>query len=569
MSLSNSWKSFYDSLPGPTTRPAMLRYAAILPSAAAADDNRQVTNVTITPHCAILVKSASKKVKILHHFYSDTKTPLDPDGTEELWCLLGSDAPAHVISLPSSFQAVKTKIPRWEDLSGANNAAAIRKLPPATRDATTIQCLSGIALPPFLTSVLMGVKSEDPAILCSAACKAIHDWDALHGTEFGDENSTPGADSYYPIAGFLWAASQKDQVPSCHMEPESTGRAADWSTSFHEQHLTGIRRPGENPPNNNNTSGNEALTRVAAALTAQTEAFVSSSESREATKSDPHKKWKQLAPVARKMILFASARTETGTLNTDGDDISGTVRKEPVEHLLTLIEAASAGTARQIADSILQDTLRCTCNIPDSTIQALRDGMLRWKHPQEHGRLSIFSCGPYDPTRTVELNDIADPFELQLAVTEGKGLSPSQVSQTTKIVRQVPSTVYEMTAFLNNFDGLLQLTFGRDSRLRRSIKKWIEHVFDNELKYHQLAAGDPLFCTKLLAYIDGVIQTYLVSCGRAETEHDCETELLTCFGHDRVDIVTGRFHMGTLPTVLLTAHQATTGSTESAYEWGT
>jgi hypothetical protein len=59
-----------------------------------------VTHLKAAPESAALVFTGNNKVKMIHHFDVDVKSPILPQGTSKIWALLGNGATASPIEVP-------------------------------------------------------------------------------------------------------------------------------------------------------------------------------------------------------------------------------------------------------------------------------------------------------------------------------------------------------------------------------------------------------------------------------------------------------------------------------------
>ena len=478
----NSWKAFYASSAVANPPPEHLgRYAQVLPSPLTT--RQALENLQASEHCSVMFQSGAGRAKVVHHFKHDKTHPTHPDATNELWALMGGGPQASAVSLSEiSFQTIAgVAAPSFAALGNSKSPTEIRALPAG--NGNFVGC-NAVALPPFLTAIFMNADTDDPATLCMIACAAIKTYDAsipLDADDDEDEDEaaapTPTAAALWYIPAFLWAMTRGDAIPPIGYDVKTNGPATRWSAHIHDRHLTPIEPSTTGAVDPSRTGG---LAEVAAALREQaaatTKAFGKDSTDASSTK----KGFRKLSAMAQSMILLASERYADGSKNNTGDDISGQRRSTPIDAYKELIEAASVGIAKQIADGVLNNTLQCPICLPESVVVAIREGLLLWPRADQPGAFSVFSCGPVDPQGVM---DATDMMTLQLASTEGQGLSDQQIAKATKICHQVPSSVYELSDFLRNFEGLLQLLFGKSSALCTAIQQWLLHIAQNQLTY--------------------------------------------------------------------------------------
>ena len=114
----------------------------------------------------------------------DVRTPLNPNGRDELWALIGHGATSSPVFLPDTiFHEVQGACPPFQDMATAGNAADfISLVPPAgpmTRGSEPpFHSKWAIVLPPFLAKAFMDADTEDTTELALLGCKILQDFDA-------------------------------------------------------------------------------------------------------------------------------------------------------------------------------------------------------------------------------------------------------------------------------------------------------------------------------------------------------------------------------------------------------
>ena len=248
MNFVPSWKALFGKLAA--DKPALRDfkgYAEILKHRDS--DDRTITNLTRTPHCAILVLSTNHKVKIIHHFQQDVNTPILPEGTDELWALMGSGATAAPIQVPmNAFRNHEAITPSFDDIHGAKTLEELKALPTPNRETTadnptlSFKGKMSIAVPPFLTKILMDADSEDPFILLKACCKALNDFDErnLAIVPNGDNdlaqvqevNDESAKSVFFRVVQFLTIAANELTRQTVQLEVLSTSRPSEWARTL-------------------------------------------------------------------------------------------------------------------------------------------------------------------------------------------------------------------------------------------------------------------------------------------------------------------------------------------------
>jgi hypothetical protein len=216
------------------------------------------TNLAAVPHCAILVRTTSNKVRLLHHFKKSGENPLEPELQKELWGLYGCEAGAMAALVPSE-DATWTKAaafapPSLESLRKCTTAAEIAKVPPAktylassSSHPAEATVANAVAIPPPLVATIMRADTEDPCVLCLRVLKTLRDMDTVMLDSEGDADTAPGAieKALGFVPQFLWAvafeaASKTSELKPITIDVVSSGPAARWARELpvHESFLT-------------------------------------------------------------------------------------------------------------------------------------------------------------------------------------------------------------------------------------------------------------------------------------------------------------------------------------------
>ena len=136
------------------------------------------------PDCVLLVPSANKHAKLVHHPMIDVRTPLNPNGRDKLWALIGHGATSSpMFLLDTIFREVQGACPPFQDMATAGDVADfISLVPPAgptmRGSEPPFHSKWAIVLPPFLAKAFMDTDTEDAAELALVGCKILQDFDA-------------------------------------------------------------------------------------------------------------------------------------------------------------------------------------------------------------------------------------------------------------------------------------------------------------------------------------------------------------------------------------------------------
>jgi hypothetical protein len=130
-----------------------------------------VTMLSRMPHSTALAICPGHKIKIIHHVHHNIKTLVILEGTDKVWALLmGSSATAAAVTVDmTSVHDFEERItPKFADLNQAGDIEALHALTvPNAQEVMNDPLLkfkgkTVMALPAFLTKLLMDVDSKDP-----------------------------------------------------------------------------------------------------------------------------------------------------------------------------------------------------------------------------------------------------------------------------------------------------------------------------------------------------------------------------------------------------------------------
>ena len=136
------------------------------------------------PDCVLLVPSMNKCTKLVHHPMIDVRTPLNPNGRDKLWALIGHGVTSlPVFVLDTIFHEVQGACPPFQDMATAGDAADFISLMPLVGpmmrgSEPPFHGKWAIVLPPFLAKAFMDADTEDAAELALVGCKILQDFDA-------------------------------------------------------------------------------------------------------------------------------------------------------------------------------------------------------------------------------------------------------------------------------------------------------------------------------------------------------------------------------------------------------
>jgi hypothetical protein len=181
-----------------------------------------ILELTMARHCALLTYCTGKKIKIMHHFHHDVKTPVLQVGTDKLWVLIGHGATALPVGLtPDLFLGCKGVTSTMSEILEAASIDELKKLKLVLKEQLQehpelqYKGKKGIMLPPLLMKILMDADSEDLFILLCACCKALLDFNEAspamveNESDAEDDDDMPilAAITFFCVVQFLFFAA--------------------------------------------------------------------------------------------------------------------------------------------------------------------------------------------------------------------------------------------------------------------------------------------------------------------------------------------------------------------------
>ena len=166
MNFFPSWKALYGKLAA--DKPELSDFKGYAEFLKYRDSNdRTITNLTRTPHSAILVICSHHKVKIIHHFYQDVNTPVFPKARTSCGRCWGVVPRRRRSNCRPIFRNHEAITPCFNDIHGTNTVEELQALSTPSRSVVAdnptlkFQGKFSIAMPPFLTKILMDADTED------------------------------------------------------------------------------------------------------------------------------------------------------------------------------------------------------------------------------------------------------------------------------------------------------------------------------------------------------------------------------------------------------------------------
>jgi hypothetical protein len=582
---SNAWKTYYGALALQlgVSLDQSAPYAKMLEISLS--DHACVLQLSQTQDLCGIAAQRSGQIHLIHQFKHDLNQPLNPQGTDELWTLVGTEAHVVVLKVPAAaFASVEALVPEWSDLEAAGDKATLLALQPSAATPTNpkINTRRIKIIPPFLAKALMDTGLDDAAELCIWTIKALKDFETARtatspgaaaaaaaataattaaGTAAAGTAPAVAAPSgptaisiFRDVAYYFWLVATSTVQTADLRVNMSSPRATAWISSnqlrvFGASSVPGFQPPAGMPPVGNDahlTSTLHQLDGTLGKLAAETELAQTSKERATNEKDRAITKFGHLPSWTKTMILRASEDPPADAIDANGDPL--TWRLVPVETYADILKLTTVGSCKLSLDHLLNDNMQCATNIPMSTCQAIHTGTLRWSNPDVPQAFSLFAC-PYAGAMNNGAAIDQEAQELLLKATEGKGLSDQDVQKATKILLYAPRDIDVAARMISVFACLLQCMFGETAAVVLAVNGWMPHIRANQLAYDNLTRGDILFPTKMCWLIDKSIQLYLGVCANA-TRTSLVSNGIICFDQAQQQIVLGTFTMHAVPPIL-------------------
>jgi hypothetical protein len=134
-----------------------------------------------------------------------------------------------------------------------------------------------------------------------------------------------------------------------------------------------------------------------------------------------------------------------------------------------------------------------------------------WLLPDSPSSISIFYCPQTKASSSYEMEK-----EQNLALADK--LNTGDLEKLSKQKISIPSTLMDLVWTTQNFHAIIALCFGTDSHSASFLQDWINHMYDNRLKYTSYQTSDPYFFAKVMFTIDNALQTHWRSCSSAPSQ---------------------------------------------------
>lgn len=186
-----------------------------------------------------------------------------------------------------------------------------------------------------------------------------------------------------------------------------------------------------------------------------------------------------------------------------------------------------------------------------STVLAIYHGNIIWIDPMSPGPFSLLAMfHQMMSSASTLMADSSEALALHLRVTEGTGVSDTDVASATKLVLFSPTTIDILGKMIGVQANVLAYMGGTNCLASKTAVYNLKHMSDNEMVYRNLANSDPTFPLCYACLIDKRYQQYFQNCKKAPSPEEVdETPLAFDFIHQ--SIIDGTFTMNNVPAMLL------------------
>jgi hypothetical protein len=442
-----------------TTKPDDLKPFSFLAKDTSSNDAYAIMLTKCNDLAGILAVGTNGKVKLVHHFFYDMKTPFDPDGSNQLIMLTGRSIMENPIAAdPAACLTIQAdtdiRHPTWAQLATAVDGPAVSAIgvPRSGRERTGgLRPL--LPIPAWLAATLMEANTDDAATLCTIAIQAIRNFniramdsfvDAMEDEaveETKDDTNPPPTDSakhilsFVPI--FLWAVAIK-KITGCAYDMTESTSTIKWC-SFVRHQCFGSHPTGTNPTDTPGLEPHSLDLRFGSVISRLERVVQLADERIKTDQTDKDQKaFKKLEPFTQDMILFASEPLET---EDDNGNPTLVTRTQPVDSYAQLICLGNVAQAKLHLDNVIMVKHKCPVSLPIATVNAIINGRFTWSDHSSPEAFSIFAC--FKPGPSTISTDSDDFLALQLKSSEGQGLSDADVARSTKVTLRIPNNEHQ------------------------------------------------------------------------------------------------------------------------------
>ena len=509
MSMSNTWKHYYQSLPSnEDANKNLSSFSTDSVFSPGSDFGANIKkNLVKDIDSIILAKAPGSSTLTMFHSLKNLGGTRSRPADKHVGLLgFGPDATAVIFDATSIATIVEESCPTITVLKNISDHANVSTATiPPTRP---YELKSGVLqfLPPFISNPFIELTDKDPAHLLVDLNAIVTSFDSEHA---GDTSFASACDNCKQLRAFLYCcATDKVNDLTCRPDPDD----AELQLYKSKRHQDCILPVQDTTTSKDDTVGNtDAVQQLAVNLQNQTDLIEELKIGREEARSEKKVKFDDLHGSSSRLILNASSQ--------NGEVTPG----KPSSHCAEFFAKTSASKAGNFLVTTLKDEYSCHPDLQQGLIQALYDGHFLRDREDTPGNFSFFLCPRMQPLATG--NRKRDTI-LQIKTKQGKGWNDEDYESAVKQGISTPQDINTMMHQLKILWGLSSLFFGDKSLLPRALSNFIVAINENCITFEANQLSDEQFFTKLGYQIDTRIFRWLQQCGRNEVREKVDDDII-------------------------------------------
>jgi len=490
--------------------------------------NNCVEEISKNPGLALLLVDGFLELVLLHNVHCFQANVYRPEPKLVALCGGDSRADCYRIDPTSTFSDLEFFTPVWRDLKGISNEDALKSLLPQDQSTNVFKGKRSIMVPPLVWSTILETKSLLPAVLIPALSAKFQEFDRT-------SPNVKACTVLRPVLEFLWGVYHK-KVPASIVGLDQSQETKEWADRLHLLSIEPLQLlpipPAFIPPPPPQDQSSTIVGELRLLRDAQERQHLHEITNEEEKKNNSNG-WEKLPEEVQQMVLRLSAVS---------DELQPTGPAESYMRILKQAKAIGVATVLNLALSMKG----CQVEVPMTLANAVKTGNFRANSQMVAHPFSIFNL-PY-----IEASNMANynKLELDVLLTKGDSIPKDIAKKLTENKSKCPDNTHQLRHQLNNWYGLLQICFGKDSLLAKEARAWVEHIDKYELSYDARFKTVSDFGAKVLGLIDLTFFQFCDSCLKAETFEDVDFSAIS-LEHDRYCITKNKFQADIPPFLVI------------------
>ena len=381
MSISNTWKQYYQSLY--SNEDANKNLDSFATDSTFIDDaefGAKITgNFVRDVDLIIIAKAPGSLALTMYHSLTNLGGTRSKPSNKFVGLLgFGADATAVIFNEASITSNIDETCPTptvLKNLATKENVATATVAPTRPYE---LKCGVFQFLPPFVSSPFIELPDKDPAQLLVDLNGIISSFDSDHADDNAFENA---CEQCKPLRAFLYCASERSLPDlTCCADPDD----AELQSFKNKRHSECIL-PLTNKPKDCPVGNSDAIQQLATSLQNQTDLIEELKTGREEARSEKKAKFDDLHGSSSRLILNASSQNRQVTPGS------------PSTHCTEFYAKTSAAKASNFLVTTLKDTYSCHPDLQQGLVQALYDGHFLRDREDSSSNFSFFLCPRLQP----------------------------------------------------------------------------------------------------------------------------------------------------------------------------